>query len=156
MSIREHTSHTHTHTHTGIPHKLQVHWRYTSAYVSIRQHTSAYVSISVYIDIYRHTSAYRTNCRSTGGIRQHTSAYRYISVYIGIYRHTAQIAGPVAAAVAKVHVTVDVRPTPATSRWSCFFLFNFIKKIVFLLSIYKPLTVDRRHIQRMYIYIHIY
>jgi hypothetical protein len=61
---------------TAIPYKLARIYptdpctsRFTSAYVSIRQHTSAYVSIR------QHTSAYVS-------IRQHTSAY------VSIRQHT--------------------------------------------------------------------
>ncbi len=49
-----------------------------SAYVSIRQHTSAYVSMSAYVSIRQHTSAYVSIHPHTSAyvsIRQHTSAY---------------------------------------------------------------------------------
>ncbi len=53
---------------------------HTSAYISIRQHTSAYVSIR------QHTSAYVS-------IRQHTSAYvsmrQHTSAYVSIRQHTS-------------------------------------------------------------------
>jgi hypothetical protein len=63
--------------------------RQPSAYVSIRQHTSAYVSIrqhtSAYVSIRQHTSAYVS-------IRQHTSAYvsirQHTSAYVSIRQHT--------------------------------------------------------------------
>jgi len=64
---------------------------YTSAYVSIRQHTSwrsdprqlhVCPSIGTYIRIRQHTSAY-VSIRQRGSIRQHTSAY------VRIRQHTS-------------------------------------------------------------------
>jgi hypothetical protein len=85
---------------------------YVSVYVSIRQHTSAYVRkgldanwhapaayVSVYVSIRQHTSAYasiRQHTPAFASIRQHTSAYvstrqhtpAYAIAYVCIRQHT--------------------------------------------------------------------
>jgi hypothetical protein len=59
--------------------------QHTSAYVSMRQHTSAHC-VSAYVSIRQHTSAYVS-------IRQHTSAHvsirQHTSAHVSIRQHTS-------------------------------------------------------------------
>ncbi len=96
MSIREHTS---VEVQAGAVAVIQLHL-HTPTYVSIRQHTAAYVSIRQYtsvevqggavavIQLHLHTAAYVS-------IRQHTAAY------VSIRQHTAAC-----VAVIQVHRVV--------------------------------------------------
>jgi hypothetical protein len=76
-----------------------------SAYVSIRQHTSAYVSIrtSAYVSIRQHTSAYAS-------IRQHTSAR---CPFISIRQHTQ------ACVSIRQHTSTYVSKVPVTPPCIC-------------------------------------
>jgi hypothetical protein len=93
----------------GTKFSLQTLRQHTSAYVSIRQHTSAYVSIrqhtSACVCIRQHasacvnasaSSAYVSICQHTSAcvsMRQHTSAYvsirQHTSAYVSIRQHTS-------------------------------------------------------------------